>query len=371
MIKVIADQNLYKLKEFLPEDIDLIRFDPIKGLPNIEDFDAFLIRTVTKITETTFQKIPSSLKFVGTASSGTDHVDIDYLQSNSIHFADALGNNSRAVAEYIITSLLLWRERNGKELSNYSYGIIGVGNAGSAVAEIFKSFGLKVVLFDPPRAEREVDFKSATLNEVLSCDILTFHTPITNKGQHPTHHWLDEEKLVGRSFELIINAARGGIIDESAVSRAMDSHAISDIIIDVWENEPDFDTDFAMRAFISTPHIAGYSEQSKLNASRMVCEKLCRFFGLNCPSTDHLYQQKEVKPAHLSYLFEELLLRLHPVKEYDAALRDLCNRTDKTTLFRKLRTDRPYRFEYGYLNLADTYLNTFDELKKLGIKINS
>ncbi|MBO6525075.1 MAG: 4-phosphoerythronate dehydrogenase [Balneolaceae bacterium] len=368
MIKVIADQNLYRLQEFLPNEVELTSYDPHQGLPDTNGFDALLIRTVSKLNHQTFPEIPESLRFVGTGSSGIDHVDTDYLKSNNIEFADALGNNSRAVAEYVMTALLLWREEKSKNLADFSCGIVGVGNAGSVVAEIFGDFGLKTVLYDPPRAEREPGFNSASLDEVLNCDVITFHVPFSDAGKYPTKHWLNEEKMITRSFELIINAARGGVIDEFAVSKAMDSGQVKDIVIDVWENEPDFDAEFANRAFIATPHIAGYSEQSKLNASSMICEKLCHFFGLKCPLTENLYQVKEIKPAHIKYSLIDWLLRLHPIKEYDAVLRDLAQRQDKDILFQKLRTDRPYRFEYSFLKLEEKFLKGFDDLKRLGVK---
>lgn len=368
MIKVIADQNLYRLEEFLPDEVELTTYDPQLGLPGSAGFDALLLRTVSKLNRQTYSEIPKSLKFVGTGSSGSDHVDIDYLKSTKIEFADALGNNSRAVAEYVMTALLLWREKKKKSLVDFVYGIIGVGNAGSAVAKIFHDFGMKTVLYDPPRAEREPGFDSASLEEVLNCNVLTFHVPFSDSGDYPTKHWLNEEKLKGRKFELIINAARGSIIDESAVSKAMDLGSVKDIIIDVWEKEPDFNIDFADLAFIATPHIAGYSEQSKLNASKIVCKKLCRFFDLQCPPTKNLYSFKDLKPAHIKYTLEDWLLRLHPIKEYDAALRDIAKRPDKATLFQKLRTDRPYRFEYGFMKLDSKFMNGFDDLKKLGIR---
>lgn len=371
MIKVIADQNLYKLEKFLPKEIEFTLYDPNFGLPNTEGFDALLLRTVTKLNPQTFSKIPPSLKFVGTGSSGSDHIDLEYLKSNGIKFVDALGNNAQAVAEYVMTALLLWREEKGESLSDFTYGIIGVGKAGSAIAKIFHSFGLKYVLYDPPRAEIDPQFKSATLNEVLDCDVLSFHVSYSKSGVHSTHHWLDEDKLSGQTFELIINASRGGVIDEHAVSKAMNLGSVKDIIIDVWENEPDFNIDFANLAFVSTPHIAGYSEQSKLNASKMICEELCIFFGLSCPPTKNLYPSKELILSHLSYSFEELLLRLHPIKEYDTALRDLTYRTDKSALFQKLRTDRPYRYEYGFLKLEKDFLNEFEDLKRLGVKTSS
>ncbi len=368
MIKVIADQNLYRLKEFLPDEVDLTTYDPAEGLPDTSGYQALLIRTVSKLNPETFPKLPSSLTFVGTASSGSDHVDKEYLKSHNIQFADALGNNSRAVAEYVMTALLIWREEKGKKLEELTYGVIGVGHAGSAVANILHDFGLKTVLYDPPRAKRNPDFVSASIKDVLNCDVLTFHTPYLESGESATRYWLDKEKLSGRNFELIINAARGGIIDEAAVYSAMKSGSVKDVIIDVWDNEPDFNPNLASLAFIATPHNAGHSEQSKLNASKMICEKLCSFFGLTFPPTEGLYSVKELNPAHLKYSLTDWLLKLHPIKEYDAALRDLAHRPDKTTLFAKLRTDRPYRYEYGFIKLDEEFLNGFEELKKLGVK---
>lgn len=371
MIKVIADQNLYQLGKFLPKEADLTTFEPDGELPDLHGFDALLVRTVSKINPRTLPEIPSSLKFVGTGSSGSDHIDIDYLTANGVEVVDALGNNARAVAEYIITALLLWREQKNINIQNFTYAIIGAGKVGTEIAQLFDAFGLKYILYDPPKAEKEHDFISASLEEVLSCDVLTFHVPLSKKGNHATYHWLNKEKLFDRKFELIINASRGGVIDEIAVSESVKSGSTKNLIIDVWENEPNFNIDFADLAFIATPHIAGYSEQSKLNASKMICDKLCLHFGLTSPPTSTLYSSKDLKLAHLKYSLEELLLRLHPIKEYDAVLRDISKRPDKSSLFAKLRTDRPYRYEYGYLKLEKEFLNEFEDLNKLGVKASS
>ena len=371
MIKVIADQNLYQLEQFLPKEVDLTTFNPDAGLPDIAGFDALLVRTVSKINPKIVPDIPSTLKFLGTGSSGSDHIDIDYLTANGVEFVDALGNNARAVAEYVITALLLWKEQKNINIQNFTYAIIGIGKVGTEVAQLFDAFGLKYVLYDPPRAEKEPDFISASIEEVLSCDVLTFHVPLSKTGNHATYHWLNKKKLLGKKFELIINVSRGGVIDEDAISDSLRNGNISDIIIDVWEREPDFNIDFADLAFIATPHIAGYSEQSKLNASKMICNKLCSHFGLTSPSTSNLYTTKDLKFADLNYSFEDLLLRLHPIKEYDAVLRDITKRPDKSSLFAKLRTDRPYRYEYGYLKLEKEFLKEFEDLKKLGVKASN
>jgi erythronate-4-phosphate dehydrogenase len=367
LIKILADQNLYRLEQFLPVQAETTFYDPHAELPDLDGFDAWLLRTVTKINPDTFPVLPSSLKFVGTGSSGSDHLDPIHLEKHNILTADAKGCNARAVAEYVMTSLLLWQDEKETTLTDLTYGIVGAGAVGSAVAESFDAFDLNYKMYDPPREEREAGFLSCSLNEVLECDVLTFHVPYEENEPYPTHHWLDEEKLNGRVFELIINAARGGVIKESAVSDAVKNGSVRDLIIDVWEQEPDFDPDFAIRPFIATPHIAGYSEQAKLNASKFMCIKLCDFFNLDCPGTEMEYPVKELHPAHLKYSFKELLLRINPIKEYDVALRDLIGRPDKAELFTKLREDRPYRFEYSYLSLEPEFLKGVEVLKKLGV----
>lgn len=369
MIKIIADLNLYRLEEFLPEDTTITYYDPYETLPDLEGFDAWLLRTVTKVNSSTFPSLPGSLKFIGTGSSGSDHVDAELMGELGISFTDAKGCNARAVAEYVMTALLLYREEKGINLETLTYGIIGAGAVGTQVAEIFDTFGFTYQLYDPPREEKDSEFSSCSLEDVLSCDVLTFHVPYTHEELYPTHHWLDEAKLNGRTFELIINAARGGVIKESAVIKALEKGSIKDVVIDVWEDEPDFDPDFAVRPFIATPHIAGYSEQAKLNASKFVCQKLCDFFGLSCPETEHLYAQRKEELAHIQYSLTDLLLRLHPIKEYDSALHDLIGRPDKARLFAKLRVDRPYRFEYPFLELEDRFVSEFEELRKLGVGI--
>ncbi len=367
MIKVLADQNLYKLPLFIPEEVELTFYDPQEKFPDLSGFDALLIRTVTRLNEHNFPTLPASLKFVGTGSSGSDHVDIDYMETNNISFFDAKGCNAKAVAEYVLTSLLLWSIKKERDLKNLTFGIIGAGKTGTAVSNLLKSFDLKHYSYDPLKEEIDPDFTSCSIDELLACDVITFHVPLTKSGKHPTFHWLDESKLHDNKFKLVINASRGGVIKEAALKEALDARIVSDCIIDVWENEPNFDSELAKRAFISTPHIAGYSEQAKLNASRMISEQFCHFFGLEVPTLDQVYERKNIELAHLSYSLSQLLSRLHPIEEYDAVLRDLISREDKGTLFSKLRTDRPYRFEYSYLDLDSKYLEKYRELGLLGI----
>jgi erythronate-4-phosphate dehydrogenase len=367
LLKILADQNIYKIEEFLPQNVELKLYDPKQKLGDLNSFDALFIRTVTKLNRTTIPNIPKSLKLIGTGSSGSDHVDTEYLKSNGINFIDAKGCNANAVSEYVITSLLLWSIKKEKTLSELSIGIIGAGATGNAVAAQLEEFGIPFVLYDPPKELREEGFKSVSIKKVLECDILTFHVPLTKDDEFSTFHWFGNEKLKDQNFELIINASRGGVIDEKALIKAIESGNIKDIIIDVWEEEPNFNTALMKKAFIATPHIAGYSEQAKLNASKLLAKKFAAHFELNIPDTAHLFTNKIIDVADLKYSLYELLLRLNPLREYDVNMREICSRADKTDLFQKMRVDSPYRFEYPFLKLNEDILNKHPLLIKLGI----
>lgn len=368
MTHVAADQNLYKISELIPPQVRLTLYDPSDGIPNLVGADALLVRTVTHLNEETLPKPPKQLKFIGTASSGTDHLDNEYLESKGIQLTDANGCNARAVAEYVMTALLLWREKFEPKKPIGKVGVIGVGKAGSEVYKLLSGFDIECVTYDPPRELREDSFTSATLEEVLSCDILSFHVPLNKKGDYPTYHWLNEEKLRNQSFKLIINAARGGVIDEDALLKSFHEKRIQNYILDVWEGEPDFNPKVAENAFIATPHIAGYSEQAKINATKIVCDKMADFFDIERAAPVYKNLTKSEDLAHIHYELSKLLTRLHPIKGYDAALRDLINRPDKKVLFRDLRNEWPYRFEYSFIKIRKPLLQEFPELKKLGIK---
>ncbi|MFP8487942.1 4-phosphoerythronate dehydrogenase [Gracilimonas sp. Q87] len=367
MIHVAADQNLYKIKELISSNVHLHLYDPSKGIPDLTGTDALLVRTVTHLNAETLPHIPSCLKFVGTGSSGTDHLDNEYLESEGIELSSANGCNARSVAEYVMTALLLWREKFQPGTKFGKVGVIGVGKAGSAVTDLLSDFDIEYVTYDPPREKRDTDFTSATMEEVLSCDILTFHVPLTRKGDYPTYHWLDNDKLKDRNYKLIINASRGGVVDEQALLKAHKQGTIENYVLDVWEGEPDFKIKVARQAFIATPHIAGYSEQAKINATKMICDDMADHFDLSRSTPELKNISKAEDLAHIQYDLTKLITRLHPIMGYDAALRDLIGRPDKVFLFRNLRNEWPYRFEYSYLKIRKELLDEFPELRKLGI----
>lgn len=370
MITVFADQYLYQLSSFLPDSIDLRLYDPARGLPDrLREADALLIRTVNAVTRDTLPDIPEKLSFIGTGSSGTDHVDQPYLQEQGITFADAAGCNARSVAEYVATGLLLWSEQRNHRLQNLSVGIVGVGHVGSKVQKQLEELNITTVGYDPPREKRDTAFRSASLQDVLACDILTIHTPLTSGGQHPTRHWLDDQKLSDHNFQLVINAARGGVVDEQALLQQHQHGGIKDFILDVWEDEPEVRFASAGKAFLKTPHIAGYSVQAKQNASKFITDALIDHFGLSPVAAQKADSSQKIEvPADDFEGLSELLLRVHPVGEYQKRLLQILDRHPdrRGERFNQLRAEFPLRDEFGHILLPESCFERFPILKKLG-----
>lgn len=374
MVNVIADKHLVNIARFLPPAVNLTLYDPHAfSVDNIPDkADALLIRTVTKINPQTFPDFPDTLSFIGTGSAGTDHVDIEYLREKKISFAHAAGCNARSVAEYIAVALLIWADTKKVYIADYPVGIIGAGNTGTAVRNLLGALNIATVCYDPPRQEREPSFRSASLEEVLQCPILTFHTPLNKSGSYPTFHWLDDEKLGNRDYDLIINAARGGIVNETHLLKAYQKQTVGNFILDVWENEPLFDDAVARDAFIKTPHIAGYSIQAKNNASQLIANALCNHFSLSPPTNSvSQHSPKAIQSAHFSSL-TEALTALHPIVEYQQKLVKLIETLPdrKKIGFNKIRTHHPLRNELPFLkvssNLKRAYPLLYLLFKKTG-----
>jgi erythronate-4-phosphate dehydrogenase len=248
-------------------------------------------------------------------------------------------------------------------------GVIGVGNVGTHVIRLMNKLGVSTTAYDPPREQRDPTFSSNSLEELLATDILSFHTPLTRDGAHPTYHWLDTKKLIKQNYELVLNTSRGGVIDEKAVLSAMDQGTIRDIIIDVWEGEPDFNLSTAKKAFIKTPHIAGYSVQAKERASNLAANAMLNHFGINHPelktkSKPNVLKKEISEFDSLSALLDEL----HPLGEYETELQKIITNfeNERAKYFNKLRAEFPLRQEFPQTYLPASYFKRFPILKAMG-----
>lgn len=250
---------------------------------DVKDADILITRTRTQCNASLLEG--SGVKFVATATIGFDHIDVDFMKETGIAWTNCPGCNATSVAQYVECVLLLLVQKGSINLSQCTVGVVGVGNVGRRVAERLVSMGCKVKLNDPPRAETEAEFAAihSELEELAeTCDVISFHTPLIEGGKHPTFHLANKtffQQLKRRP--VIINAGRGEVVDTQALLEAMSEERVGEVVIDTWENEPHINRTLLEKAFIGTPHIAGYSADGKANGTRMSLEAIARHFGLN------------------------------------------------------------------------------------------
>lgn len=363
-MNILADQYLYKIDQLIPDQIDVTFFDPDQGLPEkVTSFDALLVRTVIPFNEETLPEA-GNIRFIGTASAGYDHLDTDHLNRLGISYSNSTGCNANAVAEYIVTVLYKWAKVKNLDLNQKEIGVVGCGNTGGALNNLLRKLNLKTVLYDPPKENQHPSFTSASLDELLRCDILSFHTPLTAAGPCPTFHMCNKDWLQS-GFDLVINAARGGVVNESDLLSACAKGLVKNYILDVWEGEPLFSDEMARKAFIATPHIAGYSKEAKVRASEMIVEELLKFLRIEPENRAETSAKAMPDPPDSTADFADFLWKLHKVEEYDRELRKLIGRDnpDKGLRFAKLRSETELRIEFRSMAQSMTESSVPDQFR--------
>lgn len=241
---------------------------------------ALFIRSTVRITRSLLDG--TAVQFIGSVTSGSDHIASDIAGDPRYVVALAGGANANAVAEYVLASVLLWCSREGVAPEEQTIGIVGFGNIGRRVAEYMHRLGLRIVVSDPPLQDAGFAFPSyvgvAALDEVLAgSTILTNHVPLVLSGPYPTHGLLDARRLRRSAARLIVHTSRGGIVTERGLLDALRRGVA--VAVDVWEHEPNVSPALARRALVATPHIAGHSINAKLHASVLVAQQYYAFCG--------------------------------------------------------------------------------------------
>ena len=338
-MKIIIDDKIPYIKEAAEKIADEVIYAPGKDFTRelIQDADALIIRTRTHCNRELLEG--SKVKFIATATIGFDHIDTEYCKQAGIEWANAPGCNSASVAQYIQSSLLVWKSLQNKKLDELTIGIIGVGNVGSKVAKAAQDFGIRVLLNDLPREEKEGGTAFTPLERIAKeCDIITFHVPLYKEGKYKTFHLADEKFF--RSLQrkpVIINTSRGEVIETNALLEAIDNGTISDAVIDVWEHEPEINLELLRKVIIGTPHIAGYSADGKANATRMSLDAICRFFRIE--RNYEIHAPVPNSPVIHAENYENALLQIYNPAEDSDRLKN------QPELFETLRGDYPLRRE--------------------------
>ncbi len=279
-VKILVDENMPYARELFSR---LGEVKPVPGRPipegELADAQALMVRSVTKVNASLLSG--TAVKFVGTATAGTDHVDQAWLGEAGIGFSAAPGCNAIAVVEYVFSALLMLAERDGFALKDRTVGIVGVGNVGSRLQARLEAWGVRTLLCDPPRADRgdAGDFRPLEAL-VREADILTFHTPLFKEGPYKTLHLVDDALISAlKPGAILINACRGRVVDNAALLTRLEAGQDLSVVLDVWEPEPDLNVELLKRVDIGTPHIAGYTLEGKARGTTQVFEAFSAFIG--------------------------------------------------------------------------------------------
>ncbi|MBW7997651.1 MAG: 4-phosphoerythronate dehydrogenase PdxB [Candidatus Glassbacteria bacterium] len=280
-MRIIADENMPFAAEAF-SNLGEVNLAPgrLMNAELLRTVDCLAVRSVTRVDSSLLSG--SAVKFVGTATIGTDHVDTEYLGREGIKFASAPGCNAISVAEYVIAALFELAGRKGFTLAGKVLGIVGVGNVGSRLESRARALGLEVVLNDPPLADQTGDSKYRPLDELLErSDIVTVHVPLEKAGKYPTYHLVNQSLLASLGpGAVLLNTSRGAVADSFALLAAIGSGKLGAVVLDVWEGEPEIPLDLLRKVDLATPHIAGYSFDGKARGTRMIYEAACRHFGV-------------------------------------------------------------------------------------------
>ena len=249
----------------------------------VKSADAVITRSKTKLNPSLFQG--ASVRFAGTCTAGIDHADPDALAAMGIHFASAPGCNANAVSEYLLAVLLLHQPQTGFTFHGKTLGIVGLGQVGSRVARKAEALGMRVLRNDPPLQDCGTPGPWTALDDLLpNVDVLTLHVPLVDAGPHPTRNLISAENLARlKPGACLINACRGEVLDAPAAAAARQNGHLSQLILDVWDPEPDLPADILAAADIASPHIAGHSLEGKANGTRQIHDALCEHFGIDHP----------------------------------------------------------------------------------------
>lgn len=372
-MRILADQNMPLVEEFFSEFGEITRFAGRELSPQqLVDTDILLVRSITNVNKNLLTHA-NKLKFVGTATIGTDHVDQTLLTQKGIAFSSAPGCNATAVAEYVISSLLALAQEDGFSLQDKTVGIIGVGNIGSRLSKKLAALGCNVLLCDPPKqASGELE-DGVSLDTIISdADILSFHVPLVKEGQYQTKHLLNKHNLPNlKSNAIVVNSCRGDVIDNQALLEFMQAGGGLSLVLDVWENEPNIEQALLPYTRIGSVHIAGHSLEGKAGGTDMLYQAVCQQLGK--PVTHKMADflpQPELIEVNLGNTFSEanMCQLVHSV--YDTR-RDfgLLKQGLNSVGFDSLRKNYPGRREFSTLTVKCSSSANAKRLSQLGFNV--
>ncbi|OIQ25618.1 4-phosphoerythronate dehydrogenase [uncultured Vibrio sp.] len=373
-MKILIDENMPYAEALFSQLGDVtLKAGRTLTADDLIDVDALMIRSVTKVNEALISKA-NKLKFVATATAGMDHIDQPLLESKGIAFTAAPGCNKVGVAEYVFSVMMVLAQQHGFSVFDKTVGIVGAGQVGSYLAKCLSGIGIKVLINDPPKQQQGDARQFTPLNELLEqADIISLHTPITKDGEFPTHHLIDDAVLSAlRSDQILINAARGPIVDNTALKQRLMKQDGFTAALDVFEFEPEVDMALLPYLAFATPHVAGYGLEGKARGTTMIFNSYCEFLGKeNRANASDLLPTAPVPALKLDRAWDEATLHnltqlIYDVRKDDALFR---RRIATPGSFDKMRKEYWDRREYSAIELTGDQNCNLEPLAKLGFKV--
>ena len=276
---IVADENIPLLDAFFA-GFGEIRRVPGRAIDRatVEQADVLLVRSVTNVNRALLEG--SKVRFVGTCTIGTDHLDLDYFRQAGITWSSAPGCNARGVVDYVLGSLLTLAEIEGADLTQRTYGVVGAGEVGGRLVKVLQGLGWNVLVCDPPRQAAEGGDYVSLEQIIEQCDVISLHTPLDKQGPQSTWHLFDKNRLNQlKPGAWLINASRGPVVDNAALRQVLLEREDLQAVLDVWEGEPEVDVALAELCVLATPHIAGYSLDGRQRGTAQIYQALCEFLG--------------------------------------------------------------------------------------------
>jgi erythronate-4-phosphate dehydrogenase len=328
MLRIVADRNITFAKEAFSTLGEVETWSAREITPAVvRDADLLFVRSTLKVGPQLLDQ--SRVRFVATATIGVDHLDTGYLAARGIPWAAAPGSNADSVVQWFAAATATLAVSRGFELAGRRVGVVGVGQVGSRIADYCRALGQEPLLCDPPRARREGG-RFVPLDELLQrSDLVTLHVPLEHGGSDPTFHLLDVVRLSALTpGTIVVNASRGGVIDEAALVTAIDRGRVGAALLDVFAREPAPDPATIAHAAIATPHIAGHSLDGKVNGTVAIYRAACDQLGVDptwtpqlpAPGPPRTILSPVPAPSDEALLLEALA-PFYRILEDDAALR--------------------------------------------------
>ncbi|GAA0816881.1 4-phosphoerythronate dehydrogenase [Colwellia asteriadis] len=357
-MKIYFDENMPFAHEFFSGFGELVPFSGREiTAEQVADADVLLVRSITQVNAQLLAN-NNKLSFVGSATIGTDHIDLPYLAGRDINFHSAPGCNAVSVAEYVLSSLVVLSERYLLDLSSLTVGIVGGGNTGTRLSEKLAALGIRYKICDPLLEQKPQDLREfSSLTEVLDCDVISLHVPKVTTGDHPTYHLLNSENLANlRDEQILISACRGDVIDNQALLALKQlGHGLK-LVLDVWEGEPKVLEPLIPYTELATAHIAGYSLEGKARGSEMLYQALCQHLNLKVTHklTDFLPSASitfvELKQDFSQILLNQLVKMVYDVRRDDAIFRQQLS----VEGFDSIRKSYPVRREFSAVTVSSS-----------------